>query len=78
MVESIVLAVVLVVLGLVELRKIKSILSYTESQSAKYQPPQIMHKYKNKLQLNQKVKVKSHFNDRKLADLLEMFGSKKC
>lgn len=36
MVESIVLAVGLVALGLAELRQIKSILSYTESQSGKY------------------------------------------
>lgn len=80
MLESILIALVVIVLGLVEKRKIKEIFNYTETANTFKSAAEMLKYKKRKLQLGLATKTGNSkaFKDRKLDDLLEMFGARRC
>jgi hypothetical protein len=80
MLESLLMALLVIILGVIEKCKIKAIFMYTETEN-KFNRAAEMQKYKkNKIKLGLTTKSGNSklFKDRKLEDLLEMFGSRYC
>lgn len=74
------MALLVIVLGLIEKCKIKTIFIYTETANT-FNRAAEMQKYKKKklqLGLTPRPETSKSFKDRKLEDLLEMFGSRLC
>jgi hypothetical protein len=84
MIETIVLSIYLIVLGLIEKVQINKIFEYTEVFGTQKLSKEMdtFNKKGRKLQMNSllaKVKNSSNaFNDKKLSDLLMLFGGRKC